>query len=160
MASEAANGLGGHFWLQKWAQGPWWHVFLCLFSFIVPEKTFIPRRRRKEETKLTCRPACSYLAAGNKPFKCFSFWLISIRQLDVWNSCYLTPEVDCWFWWCKQTTRLSWTEASKSDQNYDSEEFLLLSGICHVWLHGIRQNGPFLLRRATAITTAPRTTHP
>ena len=62
MASEAANGLGGHFWLQKWAQGPWWHIFQCLFSFIVPEKTFIPRR--KEETKLTCRPACSYLVAG------------------------------------------------------------------------------------------------
>ena len=58
-------------------------MFQCLLYSIVLEKTFIPR---KEETKLTCRPACSYLAAGKKNIKVlfplFTYGPVS-QQIDL-----------------------------------------------------------------------------
>ena len=41
-------------------------MFQCLLYLIVPEKTFFPRKEK--ETKMTCRPACLYLAAGKNAF--------------------------------------------------------------------------------------------
>ena len=43
--------------------------YICSSAYMLSlslKRLFSPPRRKEEETKMTCRPACSYLAAGKK----------------------------------------------------------------------------------------------